>query len=190
MKDRHETSDQRDQPADSCCADEASPGDARGILKGHFESVEDVNRFIREERDWDEHEADYEQIRRVIARRETEAAMARNINDQTSRTYRAKVTGRHAVTIPAEICRELGIETGDTVEFNVTFGFVSLRPVPKPLPRDESALDEAMGILGGYFESAADVNRFIREGRGEWTEEDEAEYQKSRHLAHDDSSDA
>jgi AbrB family looped-hinge helix DNA binding protein len=123
-------------------------------------------------------------------RRKDDATMARNItNDQTSRTYRAKVTGRHAVTIPAEICRELGIETGDTIEFKLTFGFVSLRPAPKPLPRDESALDAAMGILGGYFESTEDVNRFIREGRGEWTEEDEAEYQKNRRLERGDTSD-
>jgi hypothetical protein len=36
---------------------ELSDEKARGILAGHFETADDVNRFIREERDLDEHAA-------------------------------------------------------------------------------------------------------------------------------------
>ena len=110
--------------------------------------------------------------------------------DQETRAYRAKVTGRHAVTIPAKLCRKLGIENGDTVEFSLGYGYLKLRPVHDAPVRDDSAIPKAMGILAGYFDSAEDVNRFIAQERGRWTEADEAEYQKNRHSAQDDTSGA
>ncbi len=42
--------------------------------------------------------------------------------------YRAKVTGRHAITLPAELCRQLGIEVGDSVELEIKNGVAELRP--------------------------------------------------------------
>jgi bifunctional DNA-binding transcriptional regulator/antitoxin component of YhaV-PrlF toxin-antitoxin module len=90
------------------------------------------------------------------------------------------MTGRRSVTIPAELCRELGIEPGDAIELSLGHGYLMLRRVGDAPPGDDSAVERAMGILGGYFESVEDVNRFIREGRGDWTEADEAEYQKNR----------
>lgn len=110
--------------------------------------------------------------------------------DREAHAYRAKVTGRHAVTIPAELCRQLGIENGDTLEFSLGYGYLKLRPVHDAPVRDDSAIPEAMGILAGYFESAEDVNRFIREERGEWTEADERDYQTNRRSVRGDTSDA
>jgi bifunctional DNA-binding transcriptional regulator/antitoxin component of YhaV-PrlF toxin-antitoxin module len=96
-------------------------------------------------------------------------------DDLAVRRYRSKVTGRHAVTLPAELCRRLGIELGDTVEFREHAGVVTMYPVAAPEPIDP------IGMLAGYFESTDDINRFIAQERGRWTEEDEAEYQRNRH---------
>ena len=101
-------------------------------------------------------------------------------NRRTKRAFRAKMTGRRSVTIPAELCRELGIEPCDAIEFSLGHGYLMLRRVADAPPGDDSAVERAMGVLGGYFESVEDVNRFIREGRGDWTEADEAEHQKNR----------
>ncbi len=40
-------------------------------------------------------------------------------DDPIVRTYQAKVTGRHAVTLPAELCRALGGENGDMIQFTM-----------------------------------------------------------------------
>lgn len=97
--------------------------------------------------------------------------------DDTEKIYRAKVTGRHAVTLPAELCRELRIEAGDSVEFRLRYGGVTLSKAGDQAPVDRI---DPVGILAGYFDSMEAVNRYIREGRGTWTEEDEAEYQRNR----------
>ena len=110
--------------------------------------------------------------------------------DREAHVYRAKVTGRHAVTIPAELCRKLGIENGDSVEFSLGYGYLKLRPVHDAPVRDDSSIPTAMGMLAGYFDSMEDINRFIAQERGRWTEADEAEYQKNLHLAQDDTSGA
>jgi AbrB family looped-hinge helix DNA binding protein len=95
-------------------------------------------------------------------------------DDLAVRRYRSKVTGRHAVTLPAELCRRLGIESGDTVEFREHAGIVTMYPVATPEPIDP------IGMLAGYFGSTDDINRFIARERGRWTEADEAEYQRNR----------
>ncbi|MGH2533314.1 MAG: AbrB/MazE/SpoVT family DNA-binding domain-containing protein [Thermomicrobiales bacterium] len=82
----------------------------------------------------------------------------------TPHTYRAKVTGRHAVTLPAELCRRLNISTGDTVEFEVIGVQALLRPATcEPNPPLE-------GLLSDYFADWEDINRFIEEERGGWEE--------------------
>lgn len=96
-------------------------------------------------------------------------------DDLAVRHYRSKVTGRHAVTLPAELCRRLGIESGHTVEFREHAGVVTMYPIATPEPIDP------IGMLAGYFDSMDDINRFIAQERGRWTEEDEAEYQRNRH---------
>jgi bifunctional DNA-binding transcriptional regulator/antitoxin component of YhaV-PrlF toxin-antitoxin module len=80
-------------------------------------------------------------------------------------TYRAKVTGRHAVTLPAALCRELAIENGDTVEFQMAGNRAVLRRFD-----DEGTAPEAKGILKGYFDSWEDVQRFVEEERRGWAE--------------------
>ena len=79
-------------------------------------------------------------------------------------TYRAKVTGRHAVTLPADLCRQLGIETGDTVEFEMIGSQALLRRAEsEPTPPLE-------GLLRDYFTDWEDINRFIEEERSGWEE--------------------
>lgn len=77
-------------------------------------------------------------------------------------TYRAKVTGRHAVTLPAKLCRTLGIENGDTVEFEVTGNQAVVRKVEAFDPRS------LRGILKPYFRDWDDIVAFIEEERASW----------------------
>ena len=87
-------------------------------------------------------------------------------DDSSVTTYQAKVTGRHAVTLPAELCRALGIENGDMVQFTMQYGTIVMhRAADSPPP-------QARGILAGSFKSMADINRFIREER-DWDEHEE-----------------
>lgn len=82
-----------------------------------------------------------------------------------STVYRAKVTGRHAITLPAELCRQLGIEVGDSVELEIKNGVVELRsasPV-KILP-----VSELQGIMRGMFKDWDDIQRHVKELRDEW----------------------
>jgi len=96
--------------------------------------------------------------------------MVRNVvSEGHPRTYRAKVTGRHAVTLPAALCRELAIENGDTIEFQLAGQQAVLKRVT-----DDRPLPEAKGILKGYFESWEDVQRFVEEERRGWAEREAA----------------
>jgi bifunctional DNA-binding transcriptional regulator/antitoxin component of YhaV-PrlF toxin-antitoxin module len=89
--------------------------------------------------------------------------------------WSAKVTGRHTVTLPAELCRVLGIKVGDRVEFHLRHGVVTMTKPGGPPPL------EALGILADYrYESMDAMIREIRDGRGTWTAEDEADYQRNR----------
>src|SRR6476620_9597867 len=65
-------------------------------------------------------------------------------DDDTEKVFRAKVTGRHAITLPAQLCRELGIKAGDEVEFHLRYGTVTMRKAGGPPPL------EARGILKDY----------------------------------------
>jgi len=77
-------------------------------------------------------------------------------------TYKAKVTGRHAVTLPAKVCRTLGIENGDTVEFEVNGNQAVVRKVE---PFDPSSV---RGILAEDFQDWHDIVTFIEEERAGW----------------------
>ena len=77
-------------------------------------------------------------------------------------TYKAKVTGRHAVTLPAKLCRELGIENGDTVEFQVTGRQAVIRKAEAFDPRS------LRGILADDFHSWEDIVEFIETERAGW----------------------
>jgi hypothetical protein len=66
--------------------------------------------------------------------------------------------------LPAELCRRLGIEVGDSVEFELTDDIATFRRVQL------DPVTEAQGILRGYFSSWEDVNHFVEEERRGWVE--------------------
>jgi bifunctional DNA-binding transcriptional regulator/antitoxin component of YhaV-PrlF toxin-antitoxin module len=85
----------------------------------------------------------------------------------THRTYHVKVTGRHAITLPAELCRELGITTGDVIELEIVGQQALLRLAPdEPTP-------PLQGLLSDYFTGWEDINRLIEEERKGWEEREE-----------------
>ncbi|CAN5616106.1 hypothetical protein BH23CHL4_BH23CHL4_14770 [soil metagenome] len=83
----------------------------------------------------------------------------------SAKRFQAKVTGRHAITLPAELCRVLGIEVGDTVEFEVGGCWATFK-------RSGDEPDESIrGILRDIFPDMSSIEEFIREERSEWDEE-------------------
>lgn len=79
--------------------------------------------------------------------------------------FQAKVTGRHAITLPAALCRELGIVVGDTIELEVVGQQAMLRK------SDDEEPESIRGILKDYFPDWVSVDRFLREERAGWDEE-------------------
>jgi bifunctional DNA-binding transcriptional regulator/antitoxin component of YhaV-PrlF toxin-antitoxin module len=86
-------------------------------------------------------------------------------NPYQGKTYKAKVTGRHAITLPAALCREMGIEVGDTVELEVSGLQAILRL------EDEEPEVSLRGILKDYFPDMDSVMRFLEEERAGWDEQ-------------------
>ena len=78
--------------------------------------------------------------------------------------FRAKVTGRHAITLPAELCRQLDIRVGDSVELMLKDGVVTLRPEPV-LP-----ITALRGILKAYFPDSQSIREYLEEERSGWDE--------------------
>jgi bifunctional DNA-binding transcriptional regulator/antitoxin component of YhaV-PrlF toxin-antitoxin module len=83
------------------------------------------------------------------------------------KVYRAKVTGRHAITLPAELCRALGIEVGDSVELVYRGESAELRPTSDVPVLPITAL---RGILKPYFPDSASIRAFLDEERAGWDE--------------------
>lgn len=90
----------------------------------------------------------------------------------TGKIYRAKVTGRHAITLPAELCRQFGIEVGDSVELEVRDNAVELRPARE---RRIYTLKELNGILRPLYRDWDDIQQHIKELRDEWDDHPELE---------------
>ena len=83
---------------------------------------------------------------------------------RTDPRFVVKVSGRHGITLPAELRRHMDIEAGDTVEivwheWGATLHKVRTAPVP-----------ELMGLLSDYFTDWEDVQQFIEEERSGWEE--------------------
>jgi bifunctional DNA-binding transcriptional regulator/antitoxin component of YhaV-PrlF toxin-antitoxin module len=76
--------------------------------------------------------------------------------------FRAKVTGRHAITLPAVLCRQLDIATGDTVEIRLVGEQAFLRRA------EDEPTPPARGLLRDYFRDWEDINRFVQEERQGW----------------------
>lgn len=92
--------------------------------------------------------------------------MARGDDSNAEVTYRAKVTGRHAITLPADLCRRLSIRTGDLVEITLRGDAAVLQAVDHP------EVPDAAGLLRGYFSSWDDVNTWLERERLGWDERD------------------
>jgi bifunctional DNA-binding transcriptional regulator/antitoxin component of YhaV-PrlF toxin-antitoxin module len=82
------------------------------------------------------------------------------------KVYRAKVTGRHAITLPAELCRQLGIEVGDSVEFVLQDDVVTFKAQPIP------HISSLRGILKPYFPDSESIREFLEEERAGLDERD------------------
>ncbi len=98
------------------------------------------------------------------------ATQTRTMKTSASKIYRAKVTGRHAITLPAELCRILGIEVGDSVDLEVKGDGVELRPVR---PVEVIPVSELRGIMKGMFRDWDDIQAYVKELRDEWEDDPE-----------------
>ena len=100
------------------------------------------------------------------------ATQPRRQQPTNGKIYRAKVTGRHAITLPAELCRQLGIEVGDSVELEARGDKVELRPAREPRIY---SLEELRGILRPLYRDWDDIQQHIKELRDEWDDHPELE---------------
>lgn len=63
----------------------------------------------------------------ILSEFQEKRLMDHRTSTYSAKRFQAKVTGRHAITLPAEFCRALGIEVGDTVEFEVGGGWATFK---------------------------------------------------------------
>ncbi len=61
-----------------------------------------------------------------------------------------KVTGKRQVTLPAEMCRDLGIEEGDYLQVEKEDGAIRIRPIGR---LKTVSLDDPFFALMGKYES-------------------------------------
>lgn len=78
--------------------------------------------------------------------------------------YRAKVTGRHAITLPAELCRQLGIEVGDYVQLESGGDAAILRPV------EDVPITAIRDVMKKYYPDTAENQKFLQEERSGWND--------------------
>jgi AbrB family looped-hinge helix DNA binding protein len=94
--------------------------------------------------------------------------MAKTVPPKPPKTeFRAKVTSRRAITLPAELRRRLHLGAGDTVEFSLLDDLALLRKA-----QEDEPVPELMGPLSDYFTDWDDVKRFIEEERSGGEERD------------------
>jgi AbrB family looped-hinge helix DNA binding protein len=75
--------------------------------------------------------------------------------------YRARVTRRRTITLPAELCHQLDIKSGDTIELRIEGDRATLTRMASPMAR---------GLLRGYFASWDAVNQHVAAERRGWDE--------------------
>jgi len=98
------------------------------------------------------------------------------LKTKTPTIFRAKVTGRHAITLPAELCRQLGIEVGDVVQIELVGDTAVLRPI------GDMPITAIRGIMKKYYPDTASNQAFLQEERSGWEERD-ALYERIREGA-------
>jgi bifunctional DNA-binding transcriptional regulator/antitoxin component of YhaV-PrlF toxin-antitoxin module len=96
--------------------------------------------------------------------------MATTNKTRERKLYTAKVTGRHAITLPAQLCRDLGIAVGDTVELELVGQQALLHPLAG---ESHGRTRPARGILRDSFRNWDDIKRFIEEERTVWEDREE-----------------
>ncbi|MDO8615069.1 MAG: AbrB/MazE/SpoVT family DNA-binding domain-containing protein [Dehalococcoidia bacterium] len=72
---------------------------------------------------------------------------------------RSTIRNRRQITLPADICRRLGIEVGDSVMLEVEDGYVRLTPSRK------RAVDALAAIQKAFQESGIPEEELLEEGR-------------------------
>ena len=89
-------------------------------------------------------------------------------------TQRVKVSSKHQIVVPAEIRRQLNIESGDYLSVEVQDGHIVLIPEP----RNWTAY-----LLGLHKEvwEGIDVDEYIRQERDSWRERDARQEPDSWH---------
>lgn len=85
-------------------------------------------------------------------------------NATKGKVYRAKVTGRHAITLSAELCRQLGIEAGDFVQIEFGDGTAVLSPV------QDVPMTSIREIMKQHFPDTVSNQEFLQEERVGWDE--------------------
>jgi bifunctional DNA-binding transcriptional regulator/antitoxin component of YhaV-PrlF toxin-antitoxin module len=84
------------------------------------------------------------------------------------RVYRVEVGEEGDLTLPRELSRDLGVQTGDLVEFQ-------LNGEQAILTRAEGSPQSSLrGLLSDYFTDRDDVKRFIDEERSGWAGDEES----------------
>jgi bifunctional DNA-binding transcriptional regulator/antitoxin component of YhaV-PrlF toxin-antitoxin module len=106
--------------------------------------------------------------------------MADESDRDDGKRFSAKVTGRHAITLPAEFCRALRIQVGDIVEIELHGDHASLRR------RTSRDLPSARGILGGHFSSLDDIDRYVEAERQGWDEREGLQNDRATSGARDE----
>ena len=72
---------------------------------------------------------------------------------------KAIVRDRRQITLPADICKQLGLDVGDAVELEVENGALRVTPSRK------RALDALAAIQKAFQESGVTEKEFLAEGR-------------------------
>ena len=83
--------------------------------------------------------------------------------------FHLKISDEHAIVLPPELRRRLGVEAGDTVAISIAGGqgFVyktTRAEAAQPVVYEK--LPELEGLLRDYFADREDVRRFLEEERG------------------------
>ncbi len=78
-----------------------------------------------------------------------------------------KLSSKRQITLPANICRNLGIKEGDHLILEIKDGHATLIPVPK------SYTDYFKGIAQGvYGKTAEEIDSYIKKERASWKSDD------------------
>ena len=82
--------------------------------------------------------------------------------------FHLEITDQHAIVLPPELRKRLGVGAGDVLAISVVAGQGFVYKVPKARAMEPVVYEqvpEAEGLLSDYFKDHEDVMRFIEEER-------------------------